>query len=292
MNIPLLIICTCMAGAAIWLWRRGIQQAHSQQVLARLGYGDAVDVKAPVAVGLIERAFIRAGMEMEPGRLRLMLTGWLLLLAIGWLRGGWLFALLALAVPPLLLRMWLAWRVRRRTKRMIEQLPALLDQVLRSLHSGKTLGDAMVRAIDEAPEPLSGALQRVSNQVRLGVGLAEALEEAADLYAIEELRILTLGVRVNHRYGGSAGELLQNLINVIHERDNIARQFRAMTGETRITAWVLGCLPLALAGYILVVNPNYLMSMWLDPSGRTMLLASFGMQAFGCFLLWRMLRNL
>jgi hypothetical protein len=51
--------------------------------------------------------------------------------------------------------------------------------------------------------------------------------------------LFALGLKVNHRYGGNASELLENLIKMIREREQAARQLSAMTGETRITAVVL-----------------------------------------------------
>ena len=70
------------------------------------------------------------------------------------------------------------------------------------------------------------------------------------------------------------------------------RQLKAMTGETRMTAVVLALLPVGMAGYFLITNPNYLMHMWHDDSGQMMLMLAFAMQALGCVALWRMLRSI
>jgi len=126
----------------------------------------------------------------------------------------------------------------------------------------------------------------------LGVSLPEAVGDVAELYEKDELRLFAVGLKVNHRYGGNASELLENLIRMIRERDQASRQLRAMTGETRITAWVLGLLPVGLAGYFLLSNPKYLIAMWNDHSGQMMLASAFGLQVIGSLLLWRMLRSL
>ena len=85
--------------------------------------------------------------------------------------------------------------------------------------------------------------------------------------------------------------MLENLIKLIREREQGARQLSAMTGETRLTAVVLGLLPVGMVGFFLVTNPGYLLHMWNDASGRRMLLMAFGLQVFGCLALWRMLRS-
>jgi tight adherence protein B len=206
--------------------------------------------------------------------------------------GGWIGLLLASLLPPLLLRVFVQWRYQRRLKRMIEQLPPLLDHTVRSLKSGRTLADAVLGAIDAAEDPLKNALGRVQRNVQLGISLPDATSDFAELYDKDELRLFALGLKVNHRYGGNASELLENLIKMIREREQAARQLSAMTGETRVTAVVLAALPVALAGYFLISNPKYLLAMWNDGSGQTMLVAALGFQVFGCLALWRMLRSL
>jgi tight adherence protein B len=51
-------------------------------------------------------------------------------------------------------------------------------------------------------------------------------------------------------------------------------------------------LPISLAGYFLLSNPQYLLAMWHDGSGQLMLATAFGLQVVGCLALWRMLRSL
>lgn len=181
---------------------------------------------------------------------------------------------------------------RRRLQKMIRQMPNFLDQVVRSLHSGRTLGDAITQAVNAADDPLREIFSLVNNHVLLGISLPEALQEVAELYDVEELHVLSLGVAVNHRYGGNTTDLLENIIKVIHEREKLGRQLRALTGETRMSALVLALLPVSLGGYILFSNPGYLMNMWHDHGGRLMLLTSLGLQVLGCYTLWRMLKSI
>ena len=206
--------------------------------------------------------------------------------------GGWVGLFILLLLPPLFLHLYIGWRYQRRLKRMIEQLPSLLDHAVRSLKSGRTLADAVLGAINVAEDPLKNALGRVQRSVQLGVSLPDAASDFAELYDKDELRLFALGLKVNHRYGGNASELLENLIKLIREREQAARQLSAMTGETRVTALVLALLPVTVAGYFLISNPKYLLSMWNDGSGQWMLVSALLLQVFGCLALWRMLRSL
>ena len=122
--------------------------------------------------------------------------------------------------------------------------------------------------------------------------MPESASDFAEFYEQDEFRLFALGLKVNHRYGGNASELLENLIKMIREREQGARQLKAMTGETRMTAYVLAGLPVLMVGYFLAVNPGYLMTMWNDGTGRYLLLGALAMDLTGTWLMWRMLRSI
>lgn len=289
--VLLILACLVMFGLSIRLLLSGLRQTGTERVLQRLTQGQPeLTVEKSSWAGL-ERAFLRAGLGRPTERLGVWMLLWALVILIGFASAGWIGGGVSLLVPPLVLRLYISWRYQRRLKRMIEQLPPMLDHTVRSLKSGRTLADAVLGAIDAAQDPLKNAMGRVQRNVQLGVSLPDAATDFAELYEKDELRLFALGLKVNHRYGGSASELLENLIKMIREREQIARQLSAMTGETRVTAWVLGCLPVGLAGYFLAANPAYLLAMWHDSSGQIMLATAFGLQAVGSLLLWRMLRS-
>lgn len=290
--IVLGITCLAMLGLSVRLFYSGLRKSGAERTLERLGRVQDSAAVAPSGRDWIDRLFQRAGLERRNDRLVSWLALWALLSLLVALAGGWLAGATLLLAGPLLFRLYLGWRYHRRLRRMIEQLPVLLDHSVRSLKAGRTLNDAVLGAIDASREPLHGAMQRVRRNVQMGVDLDDALQDLAELYEQDELRLFALGLRINHRYGGNASELLENLIKLIREREQGARQLRAMTGETRMTAIVLGALPLAMAGYFLFTNPKYLLAMWNDSDGQFMLLGAFGLQAFGCLALWRMLRSI
>lgn len=291
---PLLLILVCLAllGVSVRLFYNGLRQSGTERILGRLNQGQPQRVVQKTSWTGLDRAFLRAGLGRPTERLGAWLAFWSLAVLMGLAVGGWVGALLLLLIPPLVMRLYVGWRYQRRLTRMIEQLPSLLDHAVRSLKAGRTLADAVLGAIDAVEDPLKNAMGRVQRNVQLGVSLADAVSDFAELYEKDELRLFALGLKVNHRYGGNASEVLENLIKVIREREQAARQLKAMTGETRVTAVVLALLPVTLAGYFLISNPTYLLAMWDTHSGQTMLATAFGLQAVGCLALWRMLRSL
>lgn len=291
-GLILLLICILLISLSVWLFQRGLRQAGTDRVLERLADGQPLPQEPNGSWIALERMFQRAGLGKPTDRLGLWLSGWAVAMLLGYLLADGLGLLAMLIMPPLLLRAYIAWRYQRRVQRMIEQLPQLLDHSVRSLKSGRTLADAVLGAIDSTEAPLKQAMSRIQRNVQMGVSLPESVSDFAEFYERDEFRLFALGLKVNHRYGGNASELLENLIKMIREREQGARQLKAMTGETRMTAYVLAGLPIVMVGYFLMVNPGYLMSMWNDGTGRYLLLGAVALDITGTFVMWRMLRSI
>ena len=292
--IPALMLFTfsfLMFAFSLSLVYRALTDPTTSRVLDRLGDGQPqLNVKLQ-GVAWLDRAFLQAGLGRPSERLGLWLSLWAAAAVLAGLLGGWVFFLALVVLPPALLKLYVSWRYHRRVRRMVEQLPLLLDHCVRSLKAGRTLADAVLTAIEASSDPLKSSISRVSRNVQLGVSLPDAVNDFAELYERDEFRMFALGLKVNHRYGGNASELLENLIVLIRERDQGARKLKAMTGETRMTALVLGLLPVFVVGFFMVTNPDYMLKMWQDGSGQRMLLTALTMQIVGSVALWRMVRS-
>ena len=287
----LLLICLLLIILSLWQFQHGLRKAQTDRVLERLGDGQPEVQEANTRWTGLERMFQRAGLGKPTDRLGLWLSAWVIGALLGWLLADG-FGLIAMIIgPPLFLRVYISWRYQRRVQRMVEQLPQLLDHSVRSLKSGRTLADAVLGGVESVEDPLKDAMGRVQRNVRMGVSLPDSVSDFAEFYEQDEFRLFALGLKVNHRYGGNASELLENLIKMIREREQGSRQLRAMTGETRMTAYVLGGLPILIVGYFIMVNPDYLMTMWNDSTGRIMLFSALAMDICGTLLMWRMLRS-
>lgn len=277
---------------AVVLVRNSAQRAASERVAQRLKSGQVSKKITQKKAHFIQYTLKRANIELSPFltfTLLLLVGVGLLLVYTYWEGWGVIAALLLLATSAYL---FLNWRYERLVRKMVYQMPSLLDHMIRSLKSGRTLGDAVFLAIERAQPPLKDALEETRNSIELGVPLGEAVQEFADIYDQQEFHILAMGIGVNQRYGGNASELLQSLITMIRDREKAQRQLRALTGETRISALVLASLPIGLAVYIFVSNPSFILGLWQDPAGQQLLSVAFAMQVMGCYLLWRMLKSI
>jgi len=241
---------------------------------------------------LIERIFWRAGIDVSHWQLS---AGFLCLIVLAVFAGLSKGITLALSVPVIgifVVYLWLLRKAKKRIELILVQLPLFLDQVLRGLGTGRSMEGALSLAAEETPDPLKEIIERVLRANELGADLGKVFQETADFYQINELYLLALAIRINRTYGSSVRELLQNVVKMINEREAARRELRALTGETRVTAWVLGLLPPGMAAYIMVMNPKYLENMWQDSSGQVMLIVAVVLQLAGAVTLWRMIKSI
>lgn len=235
---------------------------------------------------------IYAGFELQDWHFVAIPALFLLFGLIGWLWLRWAGAILLFTGSVLIIGFFFPYlRLRRRQTQIIAQVPMFIDQVLRSLGAGRSIEGAIRLATGESKEPLRNILDRVVRATDLGADMPETLSEAARLHGLREMSLIALAMRISNSYGSSPKEMLQSVVQMIRQRELAQRELAAMTGETRISAWVLSLTPISIAGYMMVMNPGYLDLMLQSPSGEKTLFVAIGLQITGVLVLWRMLRS-
>lgn len=276
-------------GALYFIWT-GQEQAREEMVAKRLSSVGVQAIEFP-AKDKLTVYLERAGIYLDVNHRRMILWVVFLLVVLCAFQFGIALALLLTFGLVFFSYTALGVLYTRRQGLIVTQLPRLLDQVVRLMRSGKTLGDGFAIATKDADEPLRIVMQKLQRNIALGMTITEAFQELSDTYNLKELQVLALGVSVNSRYGGSLIDLLNNVITLIHQREHLSRQLRAMTGETRTSAVVLSALPLLVGTFMIFSNPDYIFTMIDDPSGKWVLYTAAAMQITGMGIIWRMLRS-
>jgi tight adherence protein B len=185
-------------------------------------------------------------------------------------------------------------RVRRaRIKRLVrieEQLPEATDFIARALRAGHSFTNVLQIVGNELPEPLSGEFRIVREEINYGVPMSEALHNMADRIPLTDLRYLIIAVLIQRETGGNLAEILTNISHIIRSRLKLAAHVRVLSAEGRMSAWILGLLPFAITGMLVLVNPTYVQVLWTDPSGIRLLWYGLGMIAVGVIWLRRVIR--
>jgi len=191
-------------------------------------------------------------------------------------------AILFGALPPL---GYVHWRRKKRISRFSEQLPDALELMANSLRSGNTVQSSMGLVAEEFMPPISREFATVSESVRLGIPVEQALDELAGRVANEDLRFFVTAVSMQRQFGGDMSEILDKISYLVRERFYIQGQVQALTGEGRMSGAVLLALPIVLFVVVYFLNPDYVMLLFTDPTGKKMLAGAIGMQLLGALVI-------
>jgi len=241
----------------------------------------------------LDQFMLQGGLNWTVGRLLLMcLALWVAgLAALTVVLNQSLLLGAALALAPAMLP-WL-YVVRRRgarLKRFEQQLPEALDLMVRALRSGHAFSSALQMVGEEMPEPVAGEFRIVHDEVNFGVSMPQALANLAERVPLTDLRYFVLAVQVQRESGGNLTEVLGKLSRLIRERLKLLARVRVLSSEGRLSAWVLGLMPFALAGLMSVVSPKFISLLWTDPIGVSIVKTMLFLMLLGVLLLRKIVR--
>jgi tight adherence protein B len=206
----------------------------------------------------------RARVPLRPGEFVVITAAVAIVLAvfIAAVTEHWLYGLGAVLMVPFAAKALLHNRINRRRKAFEEQLPEALSLIASSLSAGHTFLRSIQMMCEEAEPPLAEEFARVVSETRLGDPLVDALERMALRLEIKDLVWVVQAIRIQQQVGGKLADLLHTLADFIRAREEIRREVDVLTAEGRISAWVLGALPVFLLLVIQVSNPTYLQPMY------------------------------
>ncbi|MBB1599334.1 type II secretion system F family protein [Variovorax sp. UMC13] len=184
--------------------------------------------------------------------------------------------------------LWL--RLQKFRKTLAAQLPSFIDAMVRLITVGNSTQAAFQLAVDTTKAPLRGYLEGATGLMRAGMELDQALHQMARQVRIEEMYLLASILGLGVRYGGRADVLLERVANFMRDREQAQHELVAMSSETRLSAWILGLLPIGVGSMILMLNGAYFIRMWNDPTGQLMVFGAAALQIFGAVLLYRLAR--
>jgi tight adherence protein B len=159
----------------------------------------------------------------------------------------------------------------RRKRAFTSQLPDTLQLLSGSLRAGYSLLQGVEAVAQEVDDPMGKELRRVLAEARLGRPLEDSLADTADRMGSPDFEWAVMAIRIQREVGGNLAELLQTVGETMIARERLRREVRALTAEGRISALILGILPVALGFLMYGVNPEYIKTLFHHTSGHIML---------------------
>jgi tight adherence protein B len=226
----------------------------------------------------LDRMLLQARLPIETPRLLLIILiapvaiffGLLLLISMWWGIGisvgriviSATFSFVLGAALPLMAVNWMAARTR---KKIEAQFPVALDVFVRGLRAGHPIAAALDLLTVELPEPIGPEFGIVVDEVTYGSELRDALQNMAERWDLEDMRMFVVSLSIQSETGGNLAEILENLSKVIRERHAMLMKVRALSSEGRMTAVMLTVLPIFTFTLLFTFNPEFFLDVANDP---------------------------
>lgn len=194
-------------------------------------------------------------------------------------------AALGLMIPHLLVGM----QIKKRIANFNARFPDAIDLMVRGLRSGLPISETLGIVSSEIPDPVGTEFRAVSDRIKIGRTMEQALEEAAQKIDTPEFQFFCITLAIQRETGGNLAETLSNLADVLRKRGQMRLKIRAMSSESKASAYIIGVLPFLVFGMIYYVNPDYMGQFLIDE--RLMVAGLGGMvwMSIGAFIMSRMI---
>lgn len=236
---------------------------------------------------------VQAGLQISPRQF------WLASASLGLaavvvclvLRAPWYVALLSSVVGVLGVPRWvLAILRKRRRNAFVKQFADAIDVMVRGLRAGLPMADALKVIAEEVDPPVGPEFRDVIEGLRLGVTVEQGFERMYERVPAPEVNFLGIAFSIQTKTGGNMSEALGNLSRVLRERAKMKGKVAAVSQEAKSSAGIIGALPFAIIGLLMLVNPDYLRPLFESETGKMMLVASGCWMMIGVLVMRKMIQ--
>ena len=191
---------------------------------------------------------------------------------------GWALA----RVPGVVIALLIAGVVRTvRRRRALAVSPVMVEErfadavgaLAAAVRSGASLTQAVRYAMTEAAPPVRDDLTRIVAQLDTGIALEQALRSWPDLRPSANVELVVGALELHRRSGGDLPAVLDQVVGAIRDRVSITREVRSLTAQARMSAWILGCLPVGFFAFLWLTSRRDIEGAMSTPVGIACVLA-------------------
>ncbi|HQV03419.1 MULTISPECIES: type II secretion system F family protein [unclassified Novosphingobium] len=202
---------------------------------------------------LSQYAYASAGLALAVAVIIFLKTGSAALsLGIGLLMGA--------GIP----HMVVGFFIKRRSNAFTTKFPDAIELLVRGLRSGLPVTETLGVVASEVPGPVGEEFKLVTERIKIGKTMEDALQETADRLNTPEFSFFCITLAIQRETGGNLAETLSNLADVLRKRAQMKLKIKAMSSESKASAYIVGSLPFIVFTMIYWINPKYLGGFFTD----------------------------
>jgi tight adherence protein B len=154
--------------------------------------------------------------------------------------------------------------IKRRINKFNSNFPDAIELMVRGLRSGLPITETLGIVASEIPGPVGVEFRMVSDKMKIGRTMEVALQETADRLGTAEFQFFVITLAIQRETGGNLAETLSNLADVLRKRAQMKLKIRAMSSESKASAYIVGSLPFVVFTLVYMINPHYMGGFFTD----------------------------
>ena len=178
--------------------------------------------------------------------------------------------------------------IKKRTNNFNAKFPDAIELLVRGLRSGLPVTETLAVVAQEVPGPVGEEFKGVVERIKIGRTMEDALQETADRLGIPEFNFFCITLAIQRETGGNLAETLSNLSDVLRKRAQMKLKIRAMSSESKASAYIVGALPFIVFGLIWWINPTYIGGFFEDDRLIVTGLGGLVWMSIGAFIMAKM----
>ncbi|MBV1686621.1 type II secretion system F family protein [Novosphingobium sp. G106] len=178
--------------------------------------------------------------------------------------------------------------IKRRSEKFTTKFPDAIELLVRGLRSGLPVTETLGVVAQEVPGPVGQEFKLVIERIKIGRTMEEALQETADRLNTPEFSFFCITLAIQRETGGNLAETLSNLANVLRMRAQMKLKIKAMSSESKASAYIVGSLPFIVFGMIYYINPTYIGGFFTEDRLIVAGLGGLTWMSIGAFIMAKM----
>jgi tight adherence protein B len=154
--------------------------------------------------------------------------------------------------------------IKRRLNKFNSNFPDAIELMVRGLRSGLPITETIGIVAGEIPGPVGIEFRMVSDKMKIGRTMEAALQDTAERMGTAEFQFFVITLAIQRETGGNLAETLSNLADVLRKRAQMKLKIRAMSSESKASAYIVGALPFIVFSLVWFINPTYMQGFLVD----------------------------
>ena len=179
----------------------------------------------------------------------------------------------------------------RQKKTFVQNFPDALNILSGAMSSGQSIVHAFEYVGKQLNNDVGKEFKLMSERLLIGENPDDVLERSGTRYPYLEYFFFISAIRINLARGGQLKDIINKINRLMFESRSIEKKKNALTAESRMSAKILGILPVGFLIMLKFISPEDFDFVMFQEAGRPLFYYVIFSEFIGFFLIWLIIKG-